>query len=637
MIREVSIAKVDTVLIDWAVKPGDHVEVKDLLCTAKLGTMTREVNSKISGTVKELLAKPGDAVAGTAVVCTIEEDEVEECAASSIEPGAIVEIKAEKLGADKAKVKEVCVKFGETIKAGAVLAVAAAGKLNKEITSPYGGEVKEINAVKDEDIANDQVIAVIVADGTEVTANSKAKVSVAVIGGGPGGYVAAIRAAQLGGEVTLIEKNREGGTCLNVGCIPTKALMHSAETYLTAKNGANAGVVVEGVSLNWPQVQNYRQGVSDKLVDGVKGLLAANGVTTIKGTAAFADAKTVKVVKEDGTTAEVKADKFIIATGSYPFMPPIPGLEGNKACIDSTGALTLEKLPESMIIIGGGVIGVELACAYNAFGTKVTVIEMLDRLMPVMDLELTVEAQKIMEAKGIEFCLSTKVESFEETAAGSKVYTTLADGTPKTFEAEKVLVAVGRRSNTANLNLEAAGVAADRGRITVNEKMQTNVNGIYAIGDCTGKIMLAHTAFAMGEVAAENAMGENSAYSERVIPSCVYMFPEFASVGLTEEQVKAKGYAYKVGKIPMISNGKSLIMEETEGYVKILSDARSGKVLGAHILGARATDLIGEVAAVMQMYGTVKDIIAAVHSHPTVSEAVHEAALACEDRAIHFK
>lgn len=637
MIKEVTIAKLDTTLLNWNVKAGDSVSVKDLLCVAKLENMTREVSSKFDGVVKEILVNEGSCVPGGQVVCKIEvEDKQDECL-HSIEKGIEVEVKADNIGGSKASVQEICRSIGDTIKAGETLAVVEAGKLTKDITSPYGGEIVSLNIDEYQDIEKGDVIAVILTDGTVASRDEKPKQTITVIGGGPGGYVAAIRASQLGASVNLIESNKVGGTCLNVGCIPTKALMHSAEMFLNAKNGAKSGILADNVRLDWTQVQNYRQGISDQLVDGVKGLLAANGVEYIEGFAQFNNSKTLKVKTNDENEIEIKSDKYIIATGSKPFMPPIEGLEGNDNCIDSTGALCCENRPKSLIIVGGGVIGIELACAYNAFGTKVTIIEMMDRLMPVMDLELTIEAQNIMEEKGIEFSLETRVNAFEKTENGSKVITTLKDGTEKVFEAEKVLVAVGRRSNIEGLNAEAAGIKLERGHIVVNDKLETNVGGIYAIGDCAGKIMLAHTASAMGEIAAENAMGAKNEYNQRVVPSCVYMFPEFAAVGLTEEQVKAKGYPYKVGKFPMIANGKSLIMEETQGLVKIISDERSGKLLGVHILGARATDLISEAAVVMQMYGGVNDIINTIHSHPTVSEAVHEAALDVEGRAIHYK
>ena len=669
MIREVNAAKLDTVLKEWAVAPGDEVKKGDLLAIVRLGNMNREVSAKFDGVVKELRFVPGDAVPGATPILIIEEKEQED-AVMSVPAGAEMEIRAENIGGKKAVIKEWKKAPGEHIAAGEGLVVVTAGKLIKEIVSAYGGEVLRVAFAEGDTVEAGDLLAVVVSDGTAAAAAKESpKLKILVIGGGPGGYVAAIRAAQLGADVTLVEKNKVGGTCLNVGCIPTKALMHSAELYRNALAGASAGVEASGVTLNWANVQAHREKTSSQLVSGVEGLLAANGVTRIEGTAAFAagpnagsaPAKaadlTVTVTKADGSTDEIKADKIILATGSAPFIPPIEGVfkEAGKpvladGVIDSTGALTLPERPASMVIIGGGVIGVELACAYAAFGTKVTVMEMMDRLMPVMDLELTQKARTLMEEQGIDFHLQAQVKAVEPAqrgaaeaagdAAEAPLLTVVAedkDGGEIRVTAEKVLVAVGRRAYTEGLAPENAGLGMERGHFVVNEKMETSVPGIYAIGDCAGKIMLAHAASAMGETAAENACGKRAAYKERVVPSCVYIFPEFAGVGKTEEQLKEKGTAYKTGRFPLVANGKSVIMEEPDGEVKILADARSGHILGGHILGPRATDLIGEIGMAMQMHGKLEDIIGLIHPHPTVAEAVHEAALAAEDRAIHFK
>ncbi len=662
MIREVNAAKLDTVLLKYAVQPGDEVKKGDLLFIVRLGNMNREVSAKCDGIVKELRFQPDQPVSGGTPVLLLEEKEQED-AVMSVPAGAEMEIRAENIGGKKAVIKEWKKAPGEHIAAGEGLVVVTAGKLNKEIVSPFGGDVLRTEGAEGDTIAVGDLLAVVVSDGTAAAAAKESpKTKVLVIGGGPGGYVAAIRAAQLGGEVTLVEKNKVGGTCLNVGCIPTKALLHSAEVYRAAQQGASIGVETQRVALNWDKVQDHRAKTSAQLVGGVEGLLAANGVTVLSGTAAFAPQRggagqpaaaadaAVTVTKAYGTTEEIKADRIIVATGSSPFIPPIPGLhqeDGSLAdnIIDSTGALLLDERPASMVIIGGGVIGVELACAYAAFGTKVTVIEMMDRLMPVMDLELTQQAQTIMEEQGITFHLSAQVKAAVRGgdpagAVGDGPVTVVAeaaDGSEIRVPAEKVLVAVGRRAYAEGLAPENAGLAMERGHFVVNEKMETNVPGIYAIGDCAGKIMLAHAASAMGETAAENAMGGRSTYRERVVPSCVYIFPEFAGVGKTEEQLKEKGTAYKTGRFPFVANGKSVIMEEPEGMVKILADERTGQILGGHILGPRATDLIGELAMVMQMHGKLSDIIGLIHPHPTVAEAVHEAALAAEDRAIHFK
>ena len=463
--------------------------------------------------------------------------------------------------------------------------------------------------------------------------------NIIVIGGGPGGYVAAIRAAQLGAKVTVIEKEHLGGTCLNVGCIPTKCLLHSAELISQIKDqGAEIGVEVEGVNVNFPQIIKHKNDISKQLTGGVAGLLKLNKVKKIDGEATFVGEKKLSVKKADGTTEEMTADAIIVATGSVNSVPPIPGIKENPNCIDSTGALSLETLPKTMVVIGGGVIGLELACAYAAFGTKITVVEAMDHMLPMLDGDLTRIGVAHMKKMGMDFYLECPVQSVEASPVGAKVVCRNKAGETVSFEAEKVLVAIGRRANTASLNLEAGGIGNDRGRILVNDKMQTNVPGVYAIGDCVmGHAQLAHTASAMGEVAAENICGHEATYDEKTNPTCVYIEPEAASVGLTEEQCKAQGIDYKVGKFPMSANGKALILNGGEGIVKIIAGKKYGEILGMHIIGPRATDLIAEGALAIGVEATVDELIATIHSHPTVTETLREAALHAEKRAIHVK
>ena len=462
--------------------------------------------------------------------------------------------------------------------------------------------------------------------------------NVIVIGGGPGGYVAAIRAAQLGASVTVVEKEHLGGTCLNVGCIPTKCLLRSAELLEDMRTrGAELGVKADNLTVDFPQVIAHKAQVSKQLTIGIAGLLKMNKIAKVDGEAVFTGEKAIRVKKADGTEEDMAADAIIVAAGSVNSQPPIPGLKENPNCIDSTGALSLETLPESMVVIGGGVIGLELACAYAAFGTKVTVVEAMDHMLPMLDGDLTKVGVRHMKKMGIEFHLESPVQAVEKSPVGAKVVCKDKTGETVSFEAEKVLVAIGRKANTASLNLEAGKLDNDRGRIIVNDKMETSVPGVYAIGDCVlGHAQLAHTASAMGEVAAENIMGQEAHYDEKTNPTCVYMEPEAASVGLTEERAKAQGLAYKVGKFPLMANGKSLILNGGEGLVKILS-SEGGAVLGMHIIGPRATDLISEGALAIRMGASVEDLISTIHSHPTVSEAVREAALNVEKRAIHTR
>ena len=464
--------------------------------------------------------------------------------------------------------------------------------------------------------------------------------NVLVVGGGPGGYVAAIRAAQLGAKVTLIEREHLGGTCLNIGCIPTKCLLHSAELISQIKEqGQEIGVEVEGVKVNFPQVIAHKNEVSKKLTGGIGALLRMNKVTKIEGEATFIAEKRLEVTKADGTKETMTADAIILAVGSVNAVPPIPGIRENSNCIDSTAALSLDKLPKSMVVIGGGVIGLELACAYAAFGTRIDVVEAMDHMLPMLDSDLTVIGVEHMKKMGIAFHLECPVQSVETSDIGAKVICKdKKTGREVSFESEKVLVAIGRRANTESLNMDAGKVENDRGRVLVNDRMQTNISGVYAIGDCVfGKAQLAHTASAMGEVAAENIMGIDSSYEERTNPTCVYMEPEAASVGLTEEQCQKMGIDYKIGKFPMSANGKALILNGGEGLVKIIAGKECGEVLGMHIIGPRATDLIAEGALAIRGEMTLDEIISTIHSHPTVTETLREAALNAEKRAIHTK
>lgn len=456
---------------------------------------------------------------------------------------------------------------------------------------------------------------------------------IAVVGGGPGGYIAAIRAAQLGAEVTVIESTYLGGTCLNVGCIPTKCLLHSAELLEQIKNqGQKIGVKVTQAEMDFPQVIAHKNEVSGRLVKGISGLLKANKIKKMDGVASFTGEKQLEVTKADGDKERIMADHIILATGSVNATPPIPGLKENLNCIDSTEVLSLKTLPKSMIVIGG-VIGMEMACAYAAFGTQVTIVEALDHVLPMLDGDLTKIGVKHMKKMGIKFCLESPVKAVAAVENGVKVICGNRDGEDRKFEAEKALIAIGRRANTAALNLEVGGVAHDRGRILVDDRMKTNIDGVYAIGDCVmGYAQLAHTASAMGEVAAETIMGMDSHYNEMTNPTCVYMEPEAASVGLTEERARREGVAYVTGQFPMAANGKALILNGGEGLIKIIAEKDAGRVIGMHIIGPRATDLIAEGALAIKMGATLDDLIETIHSHPTVSEA----ALDAEDRALNM-
>lgn len=454
--------------------------------------------------------------------------------------------------------------------------------------------------------------------------------SVLVIGGGPGGYTAAIRAAQLGAKVTLIEKGEVGGTCLNRGCMPTKAMLHTSEIYELATSSADIGIACGDVSVDWEKVQGFRASVVEKLTSGVKALIRMNKIALAQGEAVFTGEKTVAV-----NGREYSAEKIIIASGSYPIIPGIPGVKDSAACIDSTACLTLDHIPESLLVIGGGVIGLELGTVYHRYGARVSVIEAQPRLLPLMDAELTGLLQAKLSGEGLDIHTSSTVLSVEGGEKGARVRVKCPEG-EKLFEVEKVLLAVGRAPLTETLRPDKAGIKTENGFILTNDRLETNVSGIYAIGDCTGKLMLAHAAMAMGEIAAENAMGGSGSFDPDMSPSCAYVGPEFAGVGYTEERAKALGIEYKVGRFPTSGNGRSLVAGHTDGMIKVLAGAKYGELLGVHILAPSATELIEEAALAIKLEATLEELSETIHCHPTVAEALREACLAADKKAIHI-
>ena len=454
--------------------------------------------------------------------------------------------------------------------------------------------------------------------------------TVLVIGGGPGGYTAAIRAAQLGARVTLIEKAEVGGTCLNRGCMPTKAMLHTSEIYETATSSADMGISCAEVRVDWEKVQGFRASIVSKLTSGVKALIKLNKIRLVEGEAKFTGAKTVSAGGK-----EYGADRIIIAAGSYPIIPGIPGLKDSSAVIDSTACLSLDHIPESLLVIGGGVIGLELGSVYRRYGAKVTVVEMQPRLLPLMDGELTALLQDKLTREGLEIYTDSQVLSVEDFDGGARVRVKCPDG-EKNFTCEKLLPAVGRAPLTAALELGKAGIKAEKGFIQTDSHMETNVKGVYAIGDCNGKLMLAHAAMAMGEVAAENAMGAQRSFDPEQSPSCAYVGPEFAGVGYTEEKLKALGVDYKAGRFPTSGNGRSLVAGHTDGMIKVLAGAKYGEILGVHVLAPSATEIIEEAALAIRLEATLDELTETIHCHPTVAEALREAALAADKKAIHI-
>jgi dihydrolipoamide dehydrogenase len=464
------------------------------------------------------------------------------------------------------------------------------------------------------------------------------KYDIAVIGSGPGGYVAAIRAGQLGQKTVLIEKdNKFGGTCLHVGCIPTKDLLLNAEVYDYFKNAQEFGIECKGFTVDWAAVQARQNKVVTKLAKGVEFLLKKNKVETVQGYGQLAGPGRITVTDANKKVREIQAKNIILATGSEAKM--LPGLEPDaKTILTNKEILSLKKIPKSMVVIGSGAVGVEFGSIFHRFGTEVTIIEMLPRVVPLEDEEISAQLEKSFKKQGIAIHTQAKVQKVSKTAKGATVEFTDGQGKSQSIEAETCLVAVGRAPNTQNIGLEKTRVRLERGFVKVDPYMRTDEPGVYAIGDIVaGSPLLAHVGSMEGIVAVTHAAGKPvEPINYRQVPNCTYCEPEIASTGLTERQARESGYNVKVGKFPFAGNSKATILGSTEGFVKIVSDERYGEILGVHMIGPRVTEMIAEAVLVMRLEGTVEDLEQAIHPHPTLTEAVPEAAHAVHGMAIHI-
>jgi dihydrolipoamide dehydrogenase len=458
-----------------------------------------------------------------------------------------------------------------------------------------------------------------------------------VIGAGPGGYVAAIRAAQLGLKVACVEKcSTLGGTCLNIGCIPSKALLDSSELfYLAQKRFGQHGIQVGGLKLDLPAMLRRKDDVVKTLTGGIAGLFKKNKITPVYGQGRLVGPGKVSVKKSDGGQAELEAPAVLLATGSEPApLPPLP-FDGERV-VSSTEALNFDRVPEHLIVVGGGYIGLELGSVWARLGAKVTVLEFLPRILALSDAELAGLAHRFLQRQGLTFHLETRVTACEKKK-GTVIVKADAGGKEQRFEGDRVLVAVGRRPYTEGLGLAEAGVTVDApsGRVQVDEHFQTNLQGVYAIGDLIAGPMLAHKASEEGIAVVERLAGHKTHVNYLTIPSVIYTHPELASVGLTEDQLKAEGREFRVGKFPFSASGRARCLDETEGLVKVLADPRTDRVLGVHILGPRASELIAECVLAMEYAASAEDIARTCHAHPTLSEAVGEAARAAWTAALH--
>ena len=452
---------------------------------------------------------------------------------------------------------------------------------------------------------------------------------VTVIGSGPGGYVAAIRCAQLGLKTAIIEKYPTmGGTCLNVGCIPSKALLDSSEHFENAKhNFANHGILIDEPKADLARMIARKNEVVDQTTKGITFLMDKNKITVFEGVGSFESSTQVKVTKNDGSSEIIDSKYIIIATGSKPSSLPFITLDKERV-ITSTEALNLKEIPKHLVVIGGGVIGLELGSVYKRLGSEVTVVEFMDKIIPTMDGALSKELNKVLRKQGMKFMLSTAVQAVERNGDTVKVTAKDKKGEEVVVEGDYVLVSVGRKPYTDGLSLEKAGVDLDeRGRVKTNEHLQTNVSNIYAIGDVVSGAMLAHKASEEGVLVAEQLAGQKPHINEKLIPGVVYTWPEVAAVGKTEEQLKAEGVAIKVGNFPMRALGRSRASGDLDGFIKIIADEKTDEVLGVHMIGARAADMIAAAVTAMEFRASAEDISRMSHAHPTFAEAIKEAAL----------
>ncbi|CAI3938518.1 Biotin carboxyl carrier protein (AccB) (PDB:1A6X) [Commensalibacter communis] len=539
---------------------------------------------------------------------------------------------------------------GEAVSADEAIIELETDKVNVEVPAPISGVVGQHQVSVGDEVSvgallvtigaaesgtsNNNVQPPVVEEKKDTSVSNDAEYDLVVIGAGPGGYVAAIRAAQLGMKVACVEKRKTlGGTCLNVGCIPSKALLYASEQYEAAqKRFKSLGVLVKDVQLDLAAMQAHKDSVINANVSGIEFLLKKNKITWLKGTATIPAPGQVSIDGEVVTTRSI-----VIATGSESVSLPNVEID-EKQVVTSTGALSLEKVPEHMVVIGGGVIGVELGSVWHRLGAKVTIVEYFDRLLPGFDKEVSLNFAKILEKQGIQLKLAHKVEKLEKNSSESQVtISNVAGDHTEILSADVVLVSVGRRPVTQGLGLENIGVVLnEKGRIKTNEQFQTSIPGIYAIGDVIAGPMLAHKAEEEGVAVAEYLAGQKPHIDYGLIPGVVYTKPEIAMVGKTEETLKAESIEYTVGKFPFSANGRARAMNQTEGFVKILADKRTNKVLGVHLIGPHCSEMIAEAVLAMNFGASAEDIALTCHAHPTLTESIKEAALGTQKRSIHM-
>lgn len=556
---------------------------------------------------------------------------------------------------DQTKIIKVLKNVGDAVKLNDVIFEVESGKGASTINSKAQGTIESINVKEGDSVNADKVLAQINGVQAAKTGNPSTapntfnyfknlikpvklemESDITIIGGGPGGYVAAIQAAKLGAKVILIEKEKIGGTCLNWGCIPTKTLVRSAQVFDTLKKAEEFGCYAENIGIRMEKVIDRKDKVVTQLVQGIQYLMDKNNIKVINGTAEIVDKETI-LAKSSTQEITIKSKNIIIATGSKSALVPIKGIE-NKNVINSNDALSLKEVPKKLVIVGGGVIGMEFAYIYASFGAEVSVVEFMDQCLISCDDDICEENKKSAAKKGINLYTTAKVEEICEAENNECIVHFIQEGKDKYISANKVLLSVGRTPYIDGLGIENAGIELNNNKrgIKVNSKMQTNISNIYAIGDVTNIILLAHAASHQGVVAANNIMGKPCDMDYIVVPSAIFTEPEIAMVGIGEKEAKLQGIEVEVGKFPFSANGKALSYGESDGFIKIIRDKNTKVLIGASIVGLHATDLIAELTLAIKNNLTAREITETIHAHPTTAEVIHEAALSLEGGAIHF-
>lgn len=567
----------------------------------------------------------------------------------------MIQIRVEKLSGHgkEGKVCKIYVSVGDEVNKGTPLFEIESNKGNMTIEASGNGKIEGIEVVEGSTVQVGDLLASMTGEQTsEGAANSKSAFNymagmlqpqkkeiesdITIIGGGPGGYVAAIQAAMLGAKVVLIEKDSVGGTCLNWGCIPTKALIRSAEVYKTIREADKFGINVENISIDMKKVIKRKNDIINQLVDGIEYLIDKHNILLIKGFGKILDENTVLAVNARSETT-VRTKNIIIATGSKTINLPVSGID-SKNVITSKEALNMESLPKKLVIVGGGVIGMEFAFMYSNLGVDVSVIEYFDSVLATLDQDISQEISQIAKGKGIKLYTGAKIQEILETHDGECIIVFKKDEKTNYITAEKVLLAVGRAPVTEGIGIENLKIDPNDNRkgIKVNDKLQTSISNIYAIGDVTDRLQLAHVASHQGIIAVKNILGHDIKMNYDVIPSAIFTDPEIATVGIDEKTAKEKGFNITVGKFPIAANGKALTLGEGLGFVKIIKENSSGKIIGGAIIGPHATDMIAEITLAIKNELSTEQIIETIHAHPTTAEAVYEAALSIEGGAIHF-